>query len=127
MLRLVLLGMAIVILALAGATGFLAYDRFSEDDDLGQRVTALENKIDRPSTTWASRSEVRTLSDEVTRLKGDQVGSLQLLCIVIRYIGARETGEILSEQASADMVARCQAVQSFEDLREIFGTWFGIP
>lgn len=127
MLRLVLVGMAVVILALAGATGFLAYDRFSEDDDLGQRVTALEKKIDRPATTWASRSEVRTLSDQVARLRGDQVGSLQLLCIVVRSVGAWQSGEILSEQATADLAARCQAVQSFEDLRDTLGDWFGSP
>jgi len=38
MLRFVVAGMAVVILALAGATGFLAYENLSEDDGGGATV-----------------------------------------------------------------------------------------
>lgn len=49
MLRFVVAGMAVVILGLAGVTGFLAYDRFTEDDDGG---SAPSRPMEERPTAW---------------------------------------------------------------------------
>jgi len=54
MLRFVVAGMAVVILALAGATGFLAYENLSEDD--GGGTTSAESEAPTLANTFACPS-----------------------------------------------------------------------